>query len=68
MANGGNGTPGTASGDSNVTKLSPSGTVIGAYVAGSFPIVMAIDKSGNVWVENFGNGTPGTAPGDSNVT
>ena len=68
VANGGNGTPGTAPGDSNVTKLSPSGTVIGTYVAGAGPIGMAIDKSGNVWVENYGNGTLGTAPGDSNVT
>ncbi len=74
MANGGNGTPGTASGDSNVTKLSPSGTVIGTYVAGSYPAGgIAIDKSGNVWVTNWGGavntpGTPGTAPGDSNVT
>ena len=68
VANGGNGTPGTAPGDSNITKLSPSGAVIGTYVAGSFPIGMAIDKTGDVWVENYGNRTPGTAPGDSNVT
>ncbi len=59
---------GTAPGDSNVMKFSPSGKVIGTYVAGTFPIGIAIDKSGNVWVENYGNGTPGTAPGDSNVT
>src|SRR5450759_3892399 len=45
VANGGNGTPGTAPGDSNVTKLSPSGTVIGTYVAGTGPIGMAIDLS-----------------------
>ena len=68
VANGGNGFPGTAAGESNVTELSPSGAVIGTYVVGSVPIGVAIDKSGNVWVENYGNGTPGTVPGDSNVT
>ncbi len=72
VANTGNGNPGTAIGDSNITKLSPSGVVIGTYVAGTFPIGIAIDKSGNVWVENYGagtgTGTAGIAPGDSNVT
>ena len=68
VANGGNGTPGTAAGDSNISKLSPFGQVIGTYVAGTGPIGIAIDKSGNVWVENYGNGTPGTAAGESNVT
>src|ERR1035437_205692 len=63
VANGGNGTPGTAAGDSNVMKLSPSGKVIGTYVAGAGPIGIAIDQSGNVWVENYGNGVPGMAPG-----
>ncbi len=68
VANGGNGIPGTAAGNSNITKLSPSGAVIGTYVAGTFPIGIAIDKSGNVWVENYGTGTAGTSPGMSNVT
>jgi hypothetical protein len=67
VANGGNGTPGTAAGDSNVTELSPSGRVIGTYVAGMVPIGIAIDKSGNVWVENYGNGTAGTTLTDGNV-
>ena len=68
VANGGNGTPGTAAGDSNVMKLSPTGQVLGTYVAGFVPIGLAIDRSGNVWVENYGNGTAGTDAGDSNVT
>jgi len=54
--------------DSNVTKLSPSGTPIGTYVAGSHPEGLAVDPAGNVWVVNKGNGTPGTAVGESNVT
>jgi streptogramin lyase len=68
VANGGNGIPGTATGDSNVTELSPSGAVIGTYAVGTIPIGIAIDKSGNVWVENYGNGTPGLGPTDSNVS
>ena len=67
MANGGNGVPGTAAGDSNVMKLSPSGAVIGTYVAGAGPIGIAIDKAGNLWVENYGTGIAGTDAGDSNV-
>ena len=68
VANYGNGTAGTASGDSNVTELSSTGGVVGTYVAGSYPYAIAIDGSGNVWVANYGNGTAGTASGDSNVT
>jgi streptogramin lyase len=54
--------------DSNVTKLSPSGTTIATYVAGSLPEGLAIDPAGNVWVVNKGNGIPGTVAGDSNAT
>ena len=67
MANKGNGTPGTASGDSNVMELNSSGKLIGTYVAGSSPFAIAIDSSGNVWMANWGNGTAGAASGDSNV-
>jgi len=56
VANGGNGIPGTAPGESNITELSPSGTTIGTFVAGTGPIGIAIDRLGNVWVENYGNG------------
>ena len=68
VANGGNGIPGTAPGNSNLMKLSPSGALLGTYPAGTFPIGIAIDQTGNVWVENYGTGTAGTDPGNSNVT
>jgi sugar lactone lactonase YvrE len=74
VENYGNGTPGTAAGDSNVTELSPSGSVIGTYVAGRYPAGgIAIDTSRNVWVTNWGAasetpGTPGAGSTDSNVT
>ena len=41
VANRGNGTPGIANGDSSVTELNSSGTVIGTYAAGSFPEAIA---------------------------
>ena len=55
VANNGNGTVGTASGDSNVTELSSSGGLIGTYTAGSYPEGIAIDSSGNIWVANEGS-------------
>lgn len=67
VVNSGNGTAGTAAGDSNVTELSSTGALIGTYAAGTSPAGIAIDGSGNVWVVNSGNGiTAGIAPGDSN--
>ena len=66
VANGGNGTPGTAPGDSSVTKLSPSGRRIGTYVAGSLPEIAAVDTAGNIWVTN-GYGV-GTSPSRNSVT
>jgi streptogramin lyase len=67
VANGGNGTPGLANGDSNVTELNSSGAVIGTYVAGSLPETLAIDTAGNVWIANKGNGTVGLTNAASNV-
>ncbi len=52
VANSGNGTIGTAAGDSNVTELNSGGAVISTYSAGSYPGTLAIDASGNVWVAN----------------
>jgi streptogramin lyase len=57
VANIGNGTVGTVSGDSNVTELSSTGSLIGTYPAGSYPYAIAIDGSGNIWVANFGSNT-----------
>jgi streptogramin lyase len=73
VVNNGNGTAGTAVGDSNVMELRPNGrggyTSATTYTAGIYPDAIAIDASGNVWVVNRGNnGTVGTAIGDSNVT
>jgi len=69
VANEGNGTVGTAFGDSNVTELTASSnyTTSNTYTAGSLPVAIAIDGSGNVWVANYGGGFAGTAPGDANV-
>ena len=55
IANYGDGTIGTAPGDSNVIELNPSGKIIGTYLAGSYPDGIAIDGSGNVWVANYGS-------------
>ena len=52
VANYGNGTAGTASGDSNIMELSSSGTVIGTYVAGIYPSAIAVDPSGDISVIN----------------
>jgi len=67
VANEGLGTVGTASGDSNVTELTASSnyTKSNTYVAGSNPVAIAIDGSGNVWVANE---VLGTASSNSNVT
>jgi sugar lactone lactonase YvrE len=43
----------TNTSSNNVTKLSPSGTVLGTYAVGSWPAAVAIDGSGNVWVANL---------------
>ena len=59
VANKGNGTGvvGTASGDSNVTEFSPTGSLKGTYTAGSDPDAIAIGGYGNVWVVSNFNGT-----------
>ncbi len=45
----------TNSGSNTVTKLSPSGSVLGTYSSGgSAPFSVAVDSSGNVWVVNSG--------------
>ncbi len=62
------GIPGTAPGQSNVTKLSPSGEFIASYIAGSSPGGIAIDAQGNIWVANKGSGKVGLGQTDSNVT
>ena len=71
VVNSGNGTVGTAVGDSNVTRLSPSGRggyTSATYTAGSSPYAIAIDASGNAWITNDPDQLIGTASGDSNVT
>ena len=69
MVNKGNGTAGMVRVDSNVTELSPSGTVIGTYVAGSYPEIVAIDSAGNVWVTNgYGTGNTGMGLANSSIT
>ena len=71
-ANGGNGTAGTAAGDSNVTELVAAGgyAASNTYVAGSYCEGVAVDSSGNFWVTDKGNGTAGTnvLAGTSNLT
>lgn len=62
------GIPGTAPGQSNVTKLSPNGEFIASYIAGSSPGGIAIDAEGNIWVANKGSGKVGLGQTDSNVT
>jgi|GEM_PF-157521 len=62
------GIPGTAPGQSNVTKLSPSGEFLASYIAGSSPGGIAIDSQGNIWVANKGSGKVGLGLTDSNVT
>ena len=57
VANKGNGTVGTVSGDSNVMELNSSGDVIGTYAAGVEPDSIAIDSSDNVWVTNLDSST-----------
>ncbi len=42
-------------GSNNVTKLSPTGTVLGTYAVGLNPWNIAIDSSNNVWVTNSGS-------------
>jgi hypothetical protein len=56
VANAGNGTPGTAAGDSNITEMNSSGKVIGTYVAGTGPIGIATDQ------ETYGWKTTATEP------
>ena len=63
VANDGNGTIGTASGDSNVTELNSSGTTIGTYIVGINPIAIAIDTKGNVWVATWGSNNVTEFPG-----
>jgi len=38
--------------DSTITKLSSSGAVLGTYPVGTYPMGIAIDNAGNVWVAN----------------
>ena len=40
---------------SNLTKISPTGSVLGTFSAGNKPDQLAIDGSGNVWVVGVGN-------------
>lgn len=62
------GIPGKAPGQSNVTKLSPTGEFIDSFIAGSSPGGIAIDAEGNIWVANKGSGNVGLGQTDSNVT
>ena len=41
-------------GSNTVTKLSPSGAVLGTFAVGTGPSGIAIDASGNVWITNYG--------------
>ena len=68
VANKGNGTVGTVSGDSNVTELNSSGTVIGIYTAGVEPDAIAIDSSGNIWITNVSSNTvTESSPSGTNI-
>jgi DNA-binding beta-propeller fold protein YncE len=40
-----------------VTELSPGGTILGTYQAGTDALDIAIDGCGNVWVTNSGAST-----------
>lgn len=42
-------------GTNSVTKLSSTGSLIGAFSVGSQPTAVAIDPSGNAWVSNSGS-------------
>ena len=39
-------------GSNNVTELNSSGVVVGTYAVGTYPVAIAVDSSGNVWVAN----------------
>ena len=63
----------TNSGNNTVTELSNTGTFVGTFNAGSYPIEIAIAPNGNVWVTDFNNNTvtelspTGTTLGTFNV-
>jgi streptogramin lyase len=43
--------------NNNISKLSPSGVLLGIFPVGTNPQVLGIDPAGNVWVPNAGSGT-----------
>jgi len=55
-------------GDNTVTKVSPTGAIIGTFSAGTGPMGIAIDAGGNVWVNNFTGGGSLTELNSSGTT
>jgi hypothetical protein len=42
-----------ANGENDVMKLGPNGNILQTVTVGTYPIGVAIDQSGNIWVGNY---------------